>query len=94
MTEHIDIDHTLIDIRHHLHAHPERSFREFETTVYLEGLLREHGIAILDNPMETGVVGLIEGQRGDGPHIFRKIPDSTSHRLIRASCTVAVMTCT
>lgn len=69
MTEHIDIDHTLIDIRHHLHAHPERSFREFETTVYLEGLLREHGIAILDNPMETGVVGLIEGQRGDGPHI-------------------------
>ncbi|OZG63301.1 amidohydrolase [Bifidobacterium lemurum] len=67
MTEHIEIDEELIAIRHHLHAHPERSFREFETTVYLERQLADHGIEILDNPMETGVVGLIEGSAGPGP---------------------------
>ncbi|NMM93099.1 M20 metallopeptidase family protein [Bifidobacterium oedipodis] len=69
MTEHIDIDNDLIDIRHWLHAHPERSFREFETTAYLERQLQAHGIEILDNPMETGVLGLIQGTAGAGPRI-------------------------
>ena len=69
MTEHIDIDNDLIDIRHWLHAHPERSFREFETTAYLERQLKAHGIEILDNPMETGVLGLIQGTAGPGPRI-------------------------
>ena len=34
MSEHIDIDHELITIRHYPHAHPERSFREFGTSIY------------------------------------------------------------
>jgi metal-dependent amidase/aminoacylase/carboxypeptidase family protein len=29
-----------IDIRHHLHAHPELSYQEFETSKFLQGKLR------------------------------------------------------
>ena len=54
MSEHIDIDHELITIRHYLHAHPERSFREFGTSIYLTDQLKAHGIEILHNPLETG----------------------------------------
>ena len=47
MSEHIDIDHELITIRHYLHAHPERSFREFGTSIYLTDQLKAHGIELL-----------------------------------------------
>lgn len=66
MSEHIDIDHELIAIRHYLHAHPERSFQEFDTSIYLTDQLKAHGIEILPNSMETGVVGLIQGEAGPG----------------------------
>ena len=69
MSEHIDIDHELITIRHYLHAHPERSFREFGTSIYLTDQLKAHGIELLHNPLETGVVGLIQGEAGPGPRI-------------------------
>ena len=69
MSEHIDIDHELITIRHYLHAHPERSFREFDTSIYLTDQLKAHGIEILHNSLETGVVGLIQGEAGPGPRI-------------------------
>ena len=51
MSEHIDIDHELITIRHYLHAHPERSFQEFDTSIYLTDQLKAHGIEILPNSM-------------------------------------------
>ena len=35
MSEHIDIDHELITIRHYLHAQPERSFQAVDTSIYL-----------------------------------------------------------
>ena len=50
-----------VEVRHYLHAHPELSYREFETSKFVQGKLREIGI-----PFEimagTGVVGLIEGK--------------------------------
>jgi hippurate hydrolase len=50
-----------IDIRRHLHAHPELSYKEFETSKFIQGKLAEWNI-----PFEviatTGVVGLIEGK--------------------------------
>ena len=51
---------SLIDIRHHLHAHPELSYQEFETSKFVQQQLSAIGI-----PFEvmagTGVVGLIRG---------------------------------
>jgi hippurate hydrolase len=50
-----------IEVRHHLHAHPELSYQEFETSKYVQQRL-----AALDIPFEvkatTGVVGLIKGK--------------------------------
>ena len=50
-----------IAIRHHLHAHPELSYKEFETSKYVQEKL-----TALEIPFEimatTGVVGLIMGK--------------------------------
>jgi amidohydrolase len=51
----------LISIRHHLHAHPELSYQEFETSKYVQGKLSEAGIPFRVMAT-TGVVGLIEGK--------------------------------
>jgi hippurate hydrolase len=50
-----------IDVRHHLHAHPELSYQEFETSAFVQKKLKEFGIP-LTSMAETGVVGLIEGK--------------------------------
>ena len=50
-----------IDIRHHLHAHPELSYQEFETSKYVQQKLTEYGIPF-EVKATTGVIGLIEGK--------------------------------
>ncbi len=53
-----------IAIRHHLHAHPELSYQEFETSKFVQQQLSGIGI-----PFEvmagTGVVGLLKGINAD-----------------------------
>jgi hippurate hydrolase len=51
----------LVAIRHHLHAHPELSYQEFETSKYVQRQLTETGIPY-QVMAGTGVVGLIEGK--------------------------------
>ncbi|WP_455588040.1 M20 metallopeptidase family protein [Bifidobacterium sp.] len=68
MTTRIALTDELIAIRRHLHAHPERSFHETETSAYLERVLRDRGIDVLANPMETGVVAQITGAHA-GPTV-------------------------
>jgi hippurate hydrolase len=50
-----------IQIRHHLHAHPELSFQEYETSKFVQHKLKEFGISssVL---AETGVVALVHGK--------------------------------
>lgn len=48
--------------RRHLHAHPELSFKEFETSTYIKARLDEMKISW--KPMaETGIVALIKGEK-------------------------------
>ncbi|MBZ5857360.1 M20 metallopeptidase family protein [Flavihumibacter profundi] len=49
-----------IGVRRHLHAHPELSYQEFETSAYIQQQLREMGIPFTIMA-GTGVVGIIEG---------------------------------
>jgi hippurate hydrolase len=51
-----------IEIRHHLHANPELSYEEFETSKFVQGKLKEFGIPF-EIKARTGVVGLIEGKK-------------------------------
>src|SRR5215207_3927326 len=50
-----------IGIRRHLHAHPELSYQEFETSQYIQQKLKEFNIPF-EVKATTGVVGLIEGK--------------------------------
>ncbi len=53
-----------IEIRHHLHAHPELSFREFETSAFIQKKLQNWGIEFTVMAT-TGVVGIIKGIDAD-----------------------------
>jgi amidohydrolase len=50
-----------IEVRHHLHAHPELSYQEFETSKFVQKKLNELGIPF-EIKATTGVIGLIKGQ--------------------------------
>jgi len=50
-----------IDIRRHLHAHPELSYQEFETSKFVQEQLKSYRIPF-QVMAETGVIGLIEGK--------------------------------
>jgi amidohydrolase len=50
-----------IKIRHHLHAHPELSYQEFETADFVQKKLSNWGIPF-QVMATTGVVGLIKGK--------------------------------
>ena len=47
-----------IEIRHHLHANPELSYQEFETSKFVQSKLKELGISY-EVKATTGVVGSI-----------------------------------
>lgn len=53
-----------IQVRHHLHQYPELSYKEFETSKYIQQKLKDFGIdfGILAT---TGVVGIIKGKNPD-----------------------------
>jgi len=50
-----------ISIRRHLHAHPELSYKEFETSKFVQQKLKEYGIDF-EVMATTGVVGIIKGK--------------------------------
>jgi amidohydrolase len=50
-----------IQVRHHIHAHPELSYKEFETSKFIQEKLTGWGIPF-EIKATTGVVGLIEGK--------------------------------
>ncbi len=52
----------IVDIRHHLHANPELSFQEFETSKYVKIALENIGISKIEHKADTGLVALIEGK--------------------------------
>ena len=50
-----------INIRRHLHAYPELSYQEFETSQYVQQRLKEYDIPF-EIKANTGIVGLIKGK--------------------------------
>src|SRR5690606_11750328 len=52
----------VIEIRRHLHKHPELSFQEFETSAFIESQLKALNIPYT-KMAGTGVVGIIRGHK-------------------------------
>jgi hippurate hydrolase len=57
-----DLAPDLIRIRHHLHAHPELSFQEYETSKFVQEKLSSFGIPYKAPVAGTGIVALIKGK--------------------------------
>ena len=52
----------LIEIRRHIHAHPELSGQEYQTAAYVAGVLSSCGLQVEEAIGKTGVVGQLPGQ--------------------------------
>jgi amidohydrolase len=51
----------LLDIRRHLHAHPELSGQEHQTAAYVAGVLSSIGLQVTEGIGQTGVMGELVG---------------------------------
>ncbi|MBD2091651.1 amidohydrolase [Microcoleus sp. FACHB-1515] len=55
----------LIEIRRHLHSHPELSGQEYQTAAYVAGVLSSSGLHVQELVGKTGVVGELDGTGQD-----------------------------
>ncbi|MGK7896360.1 MAG: M20 family metallopeptidase [Xenococcus sp. (in: cyanobacteria)] len=55
----------LIEIRRHLHAHPELSGEEYQTSAYVAGVLSSCGLHVTESIGKTGVIGELSGNNAD-----------------------------
>jgi amidohydrolase len=53
----------VVDLRRHFHKHPEISFSEQETSLYLRERLRELGLDLKTCPTDTGAVAMLDTGR-------------------------------
>lgn len=52
----------IIQIRRHLHAHPELSFQEYETSKFIAGQLDRMGVKYRTGIVKTGIEVILEGK--------------------------------
>ena len=85
----------LVDMRRHLHKHPELSFEERQTQAYIEERLREVGITDITRCADTGVIAVIEGAHPGPTLAFRgdidALPIIEDSKQPYASCNPGVM---
>ncbi|MEM9772924.1 MAG: M20 family metallopeptidase [Cyanobacteria bacterium P01_D01_bin.73] len=53
----------LLEIRRHLHAHPELSGKEYQTAAYVSGVLSAAGISVKEGIGKTGLTAEIQSDR-------------------------------
>ncbi len=51
----------LLTIRRHIHANPELSFNEFETSKYIQNILEKHQISFTTGWVSTGILAELKG---------------------------------
>src|SRR6204780_4931202 len=58
-----DVDESMVELRHDLHAHPELAFQEHRTTQVVRGRLVALGWELASCPTETGAVAVLRGAK-------------------------------
>jgi len=61
----LDLAPRLIEIRRHLHSHPELSGQEYQTAAYVAGVLSSFGFHVQELVGKTGVVAELHGEDTD-----------------------------
>lgn len=56
----------IVEIRRDLHQYPEIGSHEFRTAEIITKKLEAYGVDKIEHPMETAVVALIHGEKGEG----------------------------
>ena len=51
----------LVEIRRHIHAHPELSGQEYQTAAFVAGVLSANGLHVEEGIGRTGVIGELQG---------------------------------
>ena len=55
----------VVDMRRHIHSHPELSYQEFDTSAYVARQLKSYGITPREGVATTGVVATIAGRNAE-----------------------------
>ncbi|MEG4330244.1 M20 family metallopeptidase, partial [Microcoleus sp. herbarium5] len=55
----------LIEIRRHIHSHPELSGQEYQTAAYVAGVLASSGVRAIEGIGKTGVLGELKGKSSE-----------------------------
>jgi hippurate hydrolase len=81
--------------RHHLHAYPELSFQEINTSAYIKEILTKEGIAYTENWAGTGILATIKGNKEGVRRAFRAdidaLPIKEENRVSYVSKTEGLM---
>lgn len=72
----ISIHQEVIEIRQHIHAHPELSFEEIETSRFIQCKLDQYGIDYTTGWAGTGIIGEIKAQNAVQTIVFRADMDA------------------
>jgi len=59
------IEPRLIEIRRHIHAHPELSGQEYQTAAYVSGVMSSYGFHVQEMVGKTGVVAELPGTNAE-----------------------------
>ena len=59
----------VVAIREHIHANPELSFQEHNTSQFVQDKLSEFGVEFTSGHVETGIVGIIKGKNPESKTI-------------------------
>ncbi len=85
----------LIEIRRHIHSHPELSGQEHQTAAYVAGVLSSCGVVVQQGVGKTGVIGELVGRTDDRLVALRTdmdaLPITERTRVEYASCHSGVM---
>lgn len=57
----VSISSRLVEIRRHIHAHPELSGEEYQTAAFIAGVLSANGLHVEEGIGRTGVIGELKG---------------------------------
>jgi len=58
-----ELEPELLEIRRHIHSHPELSFEEFETAKYISSALQRYDITHKTGVAGTGVLAIINPEK-------------------------------
>lgn len=71
-----EVENNILEWRHHIHQHPERSFHEVATAHYVDSLLTSFGNIDVSRPTPTSVLGILRGTRPGKTVAFRADMDA------------------